>query len=94
MLDDESGGGDLEPVSPERIAHALRRIRADRYRVDADATGVRLALTMRSSLAGRRNAASQILTLLAAQGLVLVAPDPVEELAQTDGALPVRPITR
>ena len=85
-----------EPVPPERIAFALRRMRREQYRVDVvtagnDGTdGTRLALLMRASAAGRRNAAEHVVTWLAEQGLRLDAEDPVAALADRAEAVPVR----
>ena len=73
-----------EPVPPERIAFALRRMRREQYRVEraTDGTdGTRLALLMRASAAGRRSAAEHVVAWLAEQGLQLDVEDPVTALA-------------
>ena len=75
-----------ESVPPERIAFALRRMRREQYRVEPDTDGtdgVRLALLMRASAAGRRSAAEHVVAWLAEQGLRLDVEDPVTALADS-----------
>lgn len=69
------------------MAHALRRLRPDCYRIDAGPTGPLVSLTMRASEAGRRNGAAKIVSLLADHGLRLDradGADPVEALTASD----------
>jgi len=68
------------PVPPAEVEHALRRVRAATYRVETTTEGTSLALVMKASHAGRRNAAAKIAGLLTDHGLALDAPEPVEAL--------------
>jgi hypothetical protein len=83
-------GENSQPVPAERVAHALRRIRANCYRIEVCAEGTCVSLVMQASPAGRRNAAMHVVSLLGDHGLHLVAADPVEELTRPGCALLVR----
>ncbi|WP_030432985.1 hypothetical protein [Allokutzneria albata] len=69
-----------QQISPDRVRHALRSVRAAAYSVEVTPAGTTLALVMSASPAGRRNAAEKIVGLLEVAGLRLVADDPVGEL--------------
>lgn len=71
---------------PGEVSRALRSVRPASYRIDSAPHGTTLALVMNSSAAGRRNAATRIVRLLAEHGLVLDVRDPVEALTDnTEG---------
>lgn len=81
--------GSRQRPAPEQVAHALRRMRAQCYRIDTGAAGTTVALVMRASLPGRRNAAERLVALLARAGLCVLADDPVEQLTASHEPLPV-----
>jgi hypothetical protein len=83
-----TGGADPHPA-PEQVAHALRRMRAQCYRIDASDAGTSVALIMQASVAGRRNAAVRLVELLRAEGLSVVGDDPVEQLTASPVPLPI-----
>lgn len=68
-------------ASGEAVRRALRRMRRENFVIEDGAAGCRLALSMRTSEAGRRNAAEHILDWLTSAGLRIDASDPVAELA-------------
>lgn len=83
---------DSGPAVPaERITYALRRMRANCYRVEATVEGTFVSLIMQASPAGRRNAATHIVELLERHGLALDAEDAVAELGRDGTRLRVRP---
>ena len=75
----------MEPTVPiEAATHALRRVRPSVYRLGRDAGRTTITLTVAASAAGRRNAATRVITALAAGGLDAIADDPIAAL--THGA--------
>ncbi|MGH3620316.1 MAG: hypothetical protein ACRDQ5_00795 [Sciscionella sp.] len=82
---------DKRAVEPAEVRHALRSVRAAVYRVDTTPRGTTLTLVMNASPAGRRNAATKIVRLLAEHGLDVAAKDLVETLTGgNDGLLVLR----
>jgi hypothetical protein len=64
-------------------------MRADCYRVGTSDAGPTVALIMQASVPGRRNAAARLVDLLGAEGLSVVAADPVQQLAASNEPLPI-----
>ncbi|WP_157357250.1 hypothetical protein [Amycolatopsis nigrescens] len=77
----------MSQVQPEDVERALRSVRSASYRLAADEDGTTLALVMRASEPGRRNAASRIVRLLTEHGLTLGAVNPVEALTLSEDPL-------
>lgn len=75
--------------SASAVARALRRIRAGAYRLEEREQATVLALALEVSIAGRRNAANQIVQALARAGFELDHADPVDALARTGATLVV-----
>lgn len=67
------------------VAQALRRIRPSVYRIGREADQTTVTLTVGASTAGRRNAATRIVTALTDGGIAVVADDPIGELARGAG---------
>lgn len=67
-------------VPVDSVVLALRRVRAAAYRVERDGEATTVALVLRVSPAGRRNAAERIVAELAERGLRVLADDPVAAL--------------
>lgn len=68
--------------SAEQVVHALRSTRSASYHVETTTMGVTLALVMKASESGRRNAAGRIVRLLGEHGLEIEADDPVDALTR------------
>jgi len=78
-----------DAVTASQVGHALRRMRPGCLEVSAQDGLCRVALTMAASVAGRRNAAEKIVGYLAAAGLRLDDPEPVNAMAESGTALTV-----
>ena len=68
-------------VSAEAAACALRRVRPSVYRISRMTERTTIALTVSASTAGRRNAATRVVTALTDGGIDLLSDDPIGELA-------------